>query len=105
VSARFDAALAEVGARTEALGIERDPTGSAQGWIVGSPDQLARRVVSGYVPLEDADAAMRFLSECAEAMLDMVARANSGVVAVAAMKMTLAQVLMLGVALERQEAE
>lgn len=97
---RLEASLEELGRRTSALGVEGENETSI---VEGNPDQLARQVVSGYVPPEDADQAMRFAQEVAEAMMRMIAGAPNRTVALAGLKLTVAQVLALGVILERRE--
>lgn len=102
MSDRFEEALEELSRRTQALGVQGDDDVTV---IYGQPEVLARRVVSGYVPLEDADQAMRFAQEVSEAILRMIGGAPNTAVALAGLKLTVAQVLVVGVILERQEAE
>lgn len=99
---RFTAALDELDRRTTALNVTGDE-GDAIGAVFGKPDEIVRQVILGYVPTEDADQAALFTDEVAEAMLRMIAQSATKTAALAGLRLTVAQVLTLGVMLERTE--
>lgn len=95
---RFDRAQREIGARMDALGV----TGDEVTVVVAVPDELTRAIMSGYVPTEDVDQALAFVEEGADAMLRLVGEAASARAIRAGLRATLAQIIAIGVALERQ---
>jgi hypothetical protein len=96
---RLTDALDELKERLSALGVE----GEGVTFVLAEPESLQRAVLSGYVPTEDADQAIQFVEECGDALLTMMGRAPSAAAMRAGLRMTVAQVLALGVTLERQE--
>lgn len=97
---RFDRALDDVGARMSALGIESEGKFTT---IVADPATVQRQILSGFVPTEDVEQALVFVEECGDALLGLVGEAGSVAAMRAGLRSTVAQVLALGVALERTE--
>lgn len=98
MGARFEDAQRAVGERMDALGIAEGVTTT-----YADPVALQRAVLSGFVPTEDVEHVLRFVEECGDAMLTLIGRAGSADAMRAGLRSTVAQVLAIGVALERTE--
>lgn len=94
----FEAALDELRGRMSAVGVE----GEGLTVVFRDPEELQRAILSGYVPPEDAEQAVRFVAECGDVLLKMLGEASSSAAMRAGLRSTVAQILALGVALERQ---
>jgi hypothetical protein len=98
----FAGALEELNERMIAVAaLDRD-TEERIAQVTGTPDELIRRVLNGYVPVEDTDHVMEFLSNAAHNLTVLVARADHPVALDAGLRFTVAQFLVVGVALGRQ---
>ena len=71
--------------------------------VHGDPDTLLRRLLSGYVPVEDTEGVLEFLGHVSKGMQQVVHNANSPSLGVAGLNFTAGQVLVLGVLLGRAE--
>jgi hypothetical protein len=101
VGVAFEEALNELQERLSAIGVD-DPGVTM---TLAEPDALQRRLLSGYVPPEETEQAMQFLAECGDALLGMVGQAGSHRAMIAGLRTAVAQVLILGVVLERKTEE
>lgn len=97
----FGAAVDEVMARTEAIA-SFEP-GADLATVKAKPDDLVRRMLNGYVELDDTDEAVAFLAEMADATMRAAWQAAGPQSAKAGVAMAGAQMLALGVALGRGE--
>lgn len=97
----FTAALKAIGERTEALNLVGDEE-DAIASTFERPSDAARKIMSGFVPTDDTEAAVDFAAECAAAMLKALRQTPSSTVAMATLMTTVAQLLAVGVALERE---
>jgi hypothetical protein len=94
----LEEALRELQARLSAIGVE----GKGVTIVEADPEELQRAILSGYVPTDDADQAIRFCRECGDALLSMVGEAGSSAAMRAGLRGTVAQILALGVILGRR---
>jgi len=100
----WEAALDELNTRVESLAEMRPAETETLAFIEGAPLDLLRKLISGYVPIEETDQVLRFLEGSAEAIFRLLRSAATRQQADAGLQFTVAQMVVLGVALGRRES-
>jgi hypothetical protein len=101
----FQVALAELDERVKAtVGMEPGAADKIAN-VRGNPDELVRKVLSGYVPVEDTDEVLEFLQGASKSIQQLVFNANSPLATDAGLRFTVAQMFVIGAAIERQSTE
>lgn len=104
MGARLDEAQRALAERMAAVGVEGGGGGEVQ-TTFADPDEMIRGILSGFVPVEETEAVHALVDNCGDAMMRQIGQAGSARAMRAAMRTTVAQILALGVALERTEEE
>lgn len=99
----FADALGEVGARIDAA-TGSDPESEEVVVVDAKPSDLIRRVLSGYVAIDETDEVLEFLTQMSEGTARTLWKAAGPEAAKASLRFTGAQLLALGVAIERKRA-
>jgi hypothetical protein len=96
----FQEAIDELSERTAAITAAAETNGVVE--VVGNPDRMIRSMLSGYVPVDETDEIMGFLQGASQAIQGLVMVADSPRAAEAGVMFTVAQMLVVGTAVERQ---
>lgn len=91
----FEKAVAALADRTTAVAGEKDV-------VSANPDTIVREFLSGYLPLEDIDHAIEFVSQCADATRSNWLQTPSAAGRKAMLMGLFAQMLLVGAATERE---
>lgn len=101
---RFRDALDELNERVSAVAaLDRD-SGETVTTIVGEPDELIRKVLSGYVSTDDTSHVMEFLHGGGRELTRMIRATENPAAAHAGVRFTVAQMIVLGIALGRGDS-